>query len=366
MKINFDHQIFSSQRYGGISRYFYEIIRRVDGLNDTSVDLPIIFSDNYYISDRKYTNQINFFKDNDFKGKNRFINLTNMVYSKFKLESGDYDVFHPTYYDPYFLKKIGNAPFVLTVHDMIHEKFPSLFNENDNTSLNKRLLVEKASRVIAVSENTKKDLIGIFGTDESKIEVIYHGNSMQQSSRVKINLSLPDDYILFVGARYEYKNFIRFISSMSSILNLNKNLNVVCAGGGCFTNKEQEVFANLNIKSQVYQCSLNDESLAGIYQNAIIFVFPSLYEGFGIPILEAFSSKCPVACSNISSLPEIAKDGACYFDPYDEESIKNSVKQLLKDESLRKRLVSKGTDRLDFFSWEKAAKLTGKVYKDLM
>ena len=153
---------------------------------------------------------------------------------------------------------------------------------------------------------------------------------------------------------------------MSPILNKDKNLCVICAGGGKFNFKELEIFSSLNITNQITQYTLGDNALASLYQNAQLFVYPSLYEGFGIPILESFACQCPLLCSNTSSLPEVAGDGACYFDPYSEESMRNSITTVLGDECLQDELRQKGAVRLKQFSWKKTAIETKKIYESVM
>ncbi|HBE43965.1 MAG TPA: glycosyltransferase family 1 protein [Deltaproteobacteria bacterium] len=370
MKIFYDHQIFTFQKYGGISRYFFELMKYFKSIGGVNITTPFIFSNNYYISDNKIIKHMKFLPHTEFRGKYRLFRLLisfNKILAITNLKKQDFDIFHPTYYDPYFLKYIGNKPFVLTVHDMIHEKFGEMFKRQDKTSEHKRLLVKKATIIIAVSENTKKDLIDLFGINESKIEVVYHGNSMLPGSDLKINIDIPKNYILFVGLREDgYKNFNRFIKAVSSLLIKNKELFVVCAGGGKFRIDERALLEQLDISKQVVQYDVNDNILAYLYKNASVFVFPSLYEGFGIPVLEAFASNCPLVCSNTSSLPEIAGEGAIYFDPYSEDSIKNAIIKVLENTNLRNNIVRAGIERLKNFSWEKTAIKTKRIYEKIM
>lgn len=366
MKILYDHQIFTAQKYGGISRYFYELVREFNNSQEVQSEIPLLVSNNHYISDKKFVNYIDFLPNKQFRGKQRIFNLLNKPYSILKLKQQNFDVFHPTYYDPYFLKYLGDKPFVLTVHDMIHEKFSEMFSFADMTSQYKRLLVEKASKIIAISQNTKKDLIELFGTDESKIEVVYLGNSMFPKPNSTLSFEIPKKYLLFVGLRDLYKNFERFIKSVTCILNHDKELFVVCVGGGKFTSAEMHLLSDLGIAKQVVQYSLDDESLAYFYKNALAFVFASLYEGFGIPVLESFACGCPLLCGNVSSLPEIAGDGACYFDPYSEESIKNAVLKVLEDVAFRENLIQKGHERLKQFSWQQTAEQIKMIYENVL
>lgn len=366
MNILYDHQIFTWQKYGGISRYFCELRNVFDSFNDVETSISLIVSNNYYISNLKSVQSFRFFPNKEFRGKQRLMAPLNKMATLRELKKQKYDLFHPTYYDPYFLDYIGDKPFVVTVHDMIHEKFQDMFLANDKTTANKKLVVDKASKVIAISESTKKDLIEIFGTDESKIEVVYHGNSMFPKPEVHINVDVPKKYILFVGSRGAYKNFTRFIRSVSLLLNDDEELSVVCVGGGKFKQDEAQLHAELDISRQVFQYDLDDDILAYFYQHAMLFVFPSLYEGFGIPVLEAFACRCPLVCSDSSSLPEIAGDGAYYFDPYNENSIREVIAQVLHDVDIRDRLVENGTKRLEYFSWERTALQTKKIYESVV
>lgn len=366
MKILYDHQIFTSQVYGGISRYFYELINSYNTNKDTETILPFMFSLNHYIKDEDNISDFPIFTNYQFKGKNRLLQTVNKIFSISTLTKKAFNVFHPTYYDPYFLNYLGGKPFILTVHDMIHEKFSDNFPSRDKTSEHKRILCKHASKIIAISNNTKRDLIEIFGINESKIEVVYHGNSMHFYNIGKQKVHKNDTYILFVGGRGGYKNFERFIKATSILLHEYSDLHVICAGGGSFNPQEIALFKQLNLEEKVSQRNVNDEELSFLYSGAIMFVFPSLYEGFGIPLLEAFSCKCPVVCSDASSFPEIAGKAAEYFDPYDIESIYQAMKGVLSSCERREELRIAGSKQLEMFSWSKAARETQRIYSEVI
>ncbi|MFN3695152.1 MAG: glycosyltransferase family 4 protein, partial [Ignavibacterium sp.] len=169
-----------------------------------------------------------------------------------------------------------------------------------------------------------------------------------------------------VGSRKYYKNFIFTINSIADLLLREKEMYFICAGGGNFTRKEHKVFKELKIESKIKQIPVDDNILGALYSNALAFIFPSLYEGFGIPILESFSCGCPVICSNISSLPEVAQDAAEYFDPYNKSSIKSAVEKIISDNLRREELKTLGFERLKFFNWERTALHTYKVYKQAL
>ena len=175
MKIQYDHQIFTQQKYGGISRYFFELIKRFDG-NEDSCKVATMFSENAYYNKEVNPNLNRILPDSHFKGKERITSYLNRTKSLNDVQKGDFDVFHPTYYDDYFVNKLRGKPFVVTFYDMIHEKFSSQFESlrsDTNIFDGKKRLLEYSSKIIAISETTKNDIIEIFDVDSSKIDVVY-------------------------------------------------------------------------------------------------------------------------------------------------------------------------------------------------
>ena len=247
---------------------------------------------------------------------------------------------------------------------MIHEKFPLYFSSKDKTSEYKQILCQRASRIIAISQNTKNDLCDIFNIQPNKVEVVYLGDSLKKikSERVK---DIPQRYLLYVGSRSIYKNFSFLLKNISDIVK-SENLYLVCVGGNNFTKDELKLIHVFNLERNITQLNAFDAELKYLYENAIALVFPSLYEGFGIPILEAFVCDCPVVCSNTSSLPEVAGDAALYFNPNNKESIRFAVERILSDEKLRQDLIQKGQERVKEFSWKKCAQETKKVYESIL
>jgi glycosyltransferase involved in cell wall biosynthesis len=389
MKILYDHQIFYRQNYGGVSRYFCELMNQFSADPDIRFTLPLRYVQNDNLSqfpqlNKFWSKRYEMFYNNQFisllQKKIRFNALNfglnyivnNQGESERLLKKQDFDVFHPTYYEPYFLKYLQKKPYVLTVYDMIHEIFPIYFKTHDKTKIWKKQLIENAGTVIAISENTKQDILKFTNVEEDRICVIYLGNSFENSlEHPHFNASsypplMRKTYLLFVGGRPAYKNFNFFIESVSGILSKEEELHVVCAGSSPFSRQEKKIFKKMNILDKVHHVNVDDNSLKNLYKNARAFVFPSLYEGFGLPVLEAFSCKCPALISNSSSLPEIGGDGAGYFDPYDGESIRFAVERVLFNEEYREDLIQKGSERLKFFSWEKTAGATKKVYTQLV
>jgi len=369
-KILLDTQIFTRQKFGGISRYFIELYSVFSRNEQLNIDFPILYTSNLYFKEthfyesgfqKKYSFLIKYSKilrpflprKLERKGTKKVIEL---------LKRQEFDVFIPTYYDPYFLPHIKTKPFVLTVHDMIHELYPQYFSNEPETIQNKKVLIENATKIIAISENTRKDLIRIYPQiDPGKIEVIYLAHTVKNGPLKE--LDVPERYILFVGQRSAYKNFHFFLKAVSSLIHEYTDLFVFCAGGNSFTEEELALIKELNISDRVLQKNFEDSELSSYYSKALCFVFPSEYEGFGIPVLEAMAAACPVVLTKASSFPEVAGDAGIYFELNNCEDLTNKIDELLNDATLRQVYKTKGITQASKFSWEKTAEETFKVYQ---
>ena len=389
MRILYDHQIFYRQNYGGVSRYFCELMNEFSKDPDISFTLPLRFVQNDNLAqfpqlneywsgryNRLYNNNIvsSVQKKIRFNALNFGLNflVNNQGESVRLIKKQDFDLFHPTYFEPYFLNYLQKKPYVLTVYDMIHERFPEYFKVRDQTRVWKKQLIENAGAVIAISGNTRKDITKFTNTDPDRIHVIYLGNPFEHMSSPEQVTPCSDPpvfgkpYLLFVGGRPSYKNFNFFIESVAEMLCKNEELHVVCAGSLPFTRNEKQFLKDLKILDKVHHVKINDAILKNLYKNARAFIFPSLYEGFGLPVLEAFSCGCPVIAGKSSSLPEIGGDGALYFDPVDRDSLISALETVLFNEKYREDLINKGYDRLKYFSWGLTAHKTKKMYENLV
>jgi glycosyltransferase involved in cell wall biosynthesis len=385
MKLLYDHQVFTNQYYGGISRYFCEILHQFS--SDPSIDISVAlrYSCNenlcsYPALNKCWSRRNNFFSDMRFLSaiqKRININALGLLFRNQKesermIKKQDFDIFHPTYYCPYFLKHLQKKPYVLTVYDMIHELYPGYFSPRDPTAQWKKEVIEHATAIIAISESTKKDILRFTNGDPERISVIYLGNPFEflenfRNTAIRSDL-LPNEkpYLLFVGKRGGYKNFIFFITALTHILTKDQNLRVFCAGGGQFTASELKILKDLDIHTKVRVVRSNDYILPQLYTNAREFIFPSLYEGFGLPVLEAFSCGCPVVASNTSSLPEIGGEAACYFDPHDPGSLVQALESVIMDTHSREHYIKKGRERVSEFSWKKTVRDTKTVYENVI
>jgi len=385
MKILYDHQIFGKQHFGGISRYFCELMNHFSRDPDIRFRLALRYSQNENLHQLSQLNQF-WTKRNDFFSDSLFftrlqrrlhINVLNHVFNNRqeavrRLKEQDFDLFHPTYYDPYFLEYLGKRPYILTVYDMTHERNPGNFILKDSTTDWKKKLAENAAAIIAISENTKADITKYLDVNPDRIQVIHLASSLNSENNPGDNTqltglygrhSLPEKYLLFIGNRICYKNFKFMIKALGPVFERESDLHLVCAGGGTFSDSERKLMQQMNITSRVHLFPADDITLQQLYLNARAFIFPSLYEGFGIPVLEAFSCQCPAVLSNTSSLPEVGGDAALYFNPDDGESLADAIERILSDEHLREDLITKGSKRAKLFSWEKTVTMTKKVYQ---
>jgi glycosyltransferase involved in cell wall biosynthesis len=376
MKILYDHQIFSYQRYGGISRYFFELMSAYAPMQDVDCELAIAYSENAYLATNRKTKLNDIPWPSRSRSTLRFLvrYLINRQHSKRAVKLGAYDVFHPTFFDRSFVRVMPSRPFVLTLMDMTPEMFPELFPcksmyERFVTAKwikAKRHLAQRATKLLAISQRTKDDAVRLFGIDPARITVTHLASSFDPSLRAKVTVDIERPYLLYVGTRSAYKNFHAFVGAIAPLLKADADLVVLCVGGGAFNTSERKFFSELQISDRLTQVEASDPELAALYHSARAFVFPSLYEGFGIPILEAFSCGCPCVLSSASCFPEIARDAALYFDVDDEDSMTESIRKALYDESLRRELIARGLQRNKMFSWQKTAKETLAVYRSLV
>lgn len=376
----YDYQIFSAQRYGGISRYFHELIACSNHL--FSADIAVKYHINNYLHEvvesspypKNYGKHISSFS---FPGKNllssflrtsyrnrlKVIESDNREFVKEKFKYTSPDIFHPTYYSDYFFDFIGNTPFVITIYDMIHEIFPEYFLKDPETPQMKRKLFLSADHIIAISNTTKEDIMRFYGVSDAKISVVHLANTfVKKECKAVVNERLPERYILYVGNRGRFKNFWFFLTSISELLKNDNDLCVICVGVP-FNAIETKYIGYLRLTDKVLHRNAGEDELSQIYSRALALALPSLYEGFGIPAIEAFACGCPALLSNASALEEIGGDAAAYFEPKSPQEIKNTVANVLYDSDLRKKLILKGYERLNHFSWKKTAEQTAKIYE---
>ena len=364
MNVLFDPQVFSFQEHGGISRYYCELFKQFSQTEGMKPSLLVRYSNNWHLPELQAVQVKHFFSAHRFKGRNEIIKFLNRRYVKQVFSSLPMpDVFHPTYYHPYFLDLLGDIPFVLTIYDMSHELYPALFNTFDYTAAHKKIVAAKAKRIIAISENTKRDIVTLLHIPASKIDVIPLATTLSPALMRTDEHPLPDNYILYVGKRNTYKNFFFLLDAMEILAQSHPQCHLLCVGGGRFNGEEQQAIEQRQLTKKIIQREVDDASLAYFYVQAQAFVFPSMYEGFGIPTLEAFACGCPVLLSNRSSLPEVGGTAARYFDPEHVSDLVEQLVDVLDHKALADEMRTLGWIRVQLFSWEQTALKTIETYK---
>ena len=360
-KILYDNQMFTLQRFGGVTRYFADLMYNLPA-GDFVSEIPMRFCENHYVTETYAREYEKIMFPKNYRIRRQIYILANKYLATKAVKNADYDIFHPTYFNPYFLKHVKHRqkPFVLTIHDMTFERYPQDVLIYDRTIPHKKLLISQADHIIAVSENTKRDIVELLGTDPSKISVVHHG----YRSIAFPASQLFDRYVLYVGESKGYKNFFPWLSAIRPLFNLDPNLKIVCTGTP-FSKAELKLFNKWNIDERLVHISANDAQMASLYRHALCFVFPSQYEGFGIPILEAFANGCPVCLSNASCFPEVAGDAGIFFNPNDAQSMLDVLKELLVSATLRDELKNKGMERIKDFSLEQMVENTCNIYRKL-
>lgn len=270
---------------------------------------------------------------------------------------------------------------ITTIHDMTHELYPETMNKRNLKRIKNDInySIDRADKIITVSESSKNDIIKFLNVDESKIEIVSNGVDYEKFNkfytediklRVRNKYNLPQNYILYMGTLEPRKNIDSIVEAFS-LLKKKKdfdNMKLVIAGkkGWLFENIF-DLVNKLDLKEQVIFTDYVDErDKPIIYNIAKLFVFPSIYEGFGIPVLEAMASSVPVITSNVSSLPEVAGDAAVLVNPKDIEDITKNMIEILSNNDFKNELVRKGHIQAQKFTWEDSAEKLYNVYKEVM
>ena len=359
MRVLYDGCIYLMQAAGGVNRYFANLIAR----------LPADVTP--YMTTCE-TRNINYPTHPNLKVYNyRRFRPAGVSYRLEKLffdyvgASRRYDLAHPTYYTLLTRRAVAEyrCPVVITVWDMIHELFPAELDPNGTNIEAKRKAILAAQAVICISENTKRDLLERYPIPEERVSVTHLASEIDASMSHGPEPVPSEAFFLYVGLRYGYKNFGGLLSAFAKARSSGLAA-ALCVVGAPFSDEEQKQIASLGVIEAIEHYKLvSDAHLAKLYRSSLAFVYPSFYEGFGIPPLEAMACGTPVIASNRSSIPEVVGDAGLLFDPESSEDLADILIMIANDPSQRERLIARGSERVKAFSWDKTVAKTLEIYR---
>lgn len=363
MRILYDGEIYNFQSAGGISRYFANLIRRLP--EDFTLGLTT------YQPRRgnspEHPNLRTFFYKRFGFSPGRVSFWLEKHYFRSVASFNSFDILHPTYYSLLTRQAISQCrlPVVLTVWDMIHEIFADQLDPNGQMAEMKRNAILSAQAIICISENTKKDLLERYSIPEEKITVTYLASEINLSLSYGTEPTPTLPYYLYVGSRDKYKNFDRLLIAFSKALSIQPDI-ALCVVGSQFSQAEEKLISELKLIDHIKHYGYaSDRHLSKLYRCSIAFVYPSLYEGFGIPLLEAMSCGTPVIASDCSSIPEVIGNAGILFNPEDSNDLADAMLALLDSPLKRDYLIQKGYERGNLFSWGKMVAKTLEVYRSV-
>ncbi len=361
MRIALDEQIFAIQAYGGISRLFYEKASSFGrdtsfGVELDPLDAPIV--NEYLLSDPELVALLNVRRA---AGPYRAL----AHYFARRRRKQPSDVVHNTFYLPRGLSEHPHSRRVVTVYDMIPELLPKTRRRMDFLT-EKQKYVARADHIICISESTKRDLLRIYPEIHAPISIAYPGVGpafMPEATRVD---TFPEPYVLHVGNRASYKDGATLLRAFAKIAARFPDHTLFFVGGGPLTREEKEFIAGNGLESRVMQASLADEIVPSAYAQAEVTVFPSRYEGFGLPAVEAMASGSPLILSDISSLPEVGGSAARYFTPGDDQTLAAVLTEVLSDAAQQVELRAAGFLQASKFTWHGYAEANARAYKSVL
>ena len=346
----------------GIGNYTYYLVRQLVRIDQ---------EDEYYLYNTATKDQE---LDGLKLGGNARVICFPRVFSAWRAKRDQIDVYHGTSYQ---LWAEGRAGSVVTIHDLALVRFPQFSKRflGERWSIHKtRRILQRATKIIAVSQSTANDLTNFYQIPADKITVIYNGvgedfypccePGMIRSIRDRYDIH-TDDYVLFTGGCEPRKNLERLLEAFLILHRKVYPLSLVVVGGmGRRSHEIHQRIARLGLeRNVVLPGHVPNPDLRLLYSGARLFVYPTLYEGFGMPVLEAMACGVPVITSNASSIPEVAGDAAFLIDPYDVQTLAEAMGSVLEDQNLHESLRTRGLERVKAFSWESTAHQTLEVYK---
>lgn len=361
MRIFYDGYVFAAQRTGGISRYFTKLISRLP----LEVE-PVVTGVWRPGGEPLHHPRLQYRRGIALRPKRLFLGLQKPYFNWSRLRVTS-DIAHPTYH--YRLSGQSMAfspePVVFTVHDMIPELFPDLLGPAPAEIAARRQAIEAARAIICVSEHTRADLLKVYPRMEEKTRVIYHAAELPVPDKTALAYSGPP-FFLYVGARHAYKGFDTLLQAFAKISASAPEVMFQLTGPP-LQEREKRRIADLGLSGRVEHAGYaSDVELARLYSQSIALVYPSLYEGFGLPVLEAMACGTAVIASNVSSIPEIAGGAGLLCATGSVEEFADAMLSIHRDSSLRQRCIETGLRRASDFSWDQTVSRTVDVYRSVM
>ncbi|MBN2854136.1 glycosyltransferase family 4 protein [Patescibacteria group bacterium] len=391
MKIGIDIRVLMDKNYSGVAKYGANLLLAIFKKEEEALKFNANNSYKlFYNSWEKIEARLNIWK-REFS-EIKFLSWSNKIFNyflqkilawpKLDLFLEEPDIFWSPHFNFSSFSKNSKTKKIITVHDLSFLRYPEFFSFRKkfwHQALNIKKILNEVDGIIAVSENTKNDLIELLGIKEEKIRVIYSGLINLPPEQVATpvgtlfpQLNLEQGYILYLGNIEPRKNLVNLIKAYEFWrLNLEKDekvLPLVLAGAkGWKTKKIFSIWTKSKFKNDIHFLGyVDDKTQEVLYKEASLFIYPSFYEGFGFPPLEAMAHKVPVITSNVSSLPEIVADSALMIDPNRAEEIAEAIRIILKDDKYRENLIIKGLKRVELFSWEKTADQYLAYFQELL
>jgi glycosyltransferase involved in cell wall biosynthesis len=372
MRIGIDARFFGSIGKG-LGRYTQKLIENIEALDDQNQYFVFLRKENWEEYQPRNKNFQKVLADIPWYGLREQFQFPKII-KKHKL-----DLMHfPHFNVPVFYK----GKFVVTIHDLIllHHStkrastLSPFFYFFKKTAYNFviRRAVRKSEKIIAVSKHTKGDIEKYFGTPSEKIIVTYEAIDASQKAlsepgeKILKKYGIMKPYLLYVGNAYPHKNLERLVLVFREIRKKHPHLHLVFVGKEDYFYRRLKKFVSDNFaKNVIFADYVPDDHLGIVYRDALLYVFPSLYEGFGLPPLEAMARNIPVASSSASCLPEILGEAAAYFDPKAMSEMAETIEKAIVDGELRRELMEKGQEQIKKYSWKKMARETLNIYKNI-
>lgn len=359
MRVSFDDQIFSHQARGGISNYFVNLA--IQFMEDSGLGVELagfpIYTKNAHLREAGMGTPLPVARLN----KSPVLSLTNRAVLRMRQikRVAAPDIVHHTYYFGKPWRTHSSSRHVVTVHDMIPELFPEHF-PSGNPHARKREHIFAADAIACVSETTKRDLMSMYPNLKAPILVTPLGVSKDFHPAPGAH-GAHDGYFLFVGARGSYKNFGLLLQAFA-LISKTTNANLVLVGGGPIQADEESRFKELGLEDRIRQTTPKTSDLVKMYRQAICLVFPSKYEGFGLPTLEAMASGCPVLLSETPALVEVGGNAGEYFPANDSQYLATKMIEMAMNSEYRLAFRERGLSRSAAFSWSQTASKTRDCY----